>query len=139
MYRLVTPADLRALLDGNAPPAVVDLRDEAAFVAGHLPGAVLVPSGVIVERWVPQRLPTTGEVLLYDGGDDDDRASHEASHLSHLWYHGILVLAGGFRAWADADLPVEEGLPVDPLGVGRHIAAREPAPGVVPDEYAPKD
>ena len=52
---------------------------------------------------------------------------------------GILVLAGGFEAWQGAGLPVEKGAPVDPLGVGRHIAARNPSPGVVPDEYAPKD
>ena len=113
-------------------------EDERAFAEGHLPGARLVPSGVSVERWIPQRFGTGSPVVLYDAGGDDRTAAHEASHLSHLWFRGLFVLKGGLAAWREAGLPLEEGDPVDPLGVGRDP---QPAPStgdIIPEVYDPR-
>ena len=138
MYRLIAAEELGKRLEEGEELALVDLRDEAAFRAGHLPGAVLVPAGVSVERWVPQRFSTGSLVVLYDDGGEKGHAAHEAAHLSHLWYQGLLVLQGGLAAWEAAGLPLEEGAPIDPLGAGRHIETRPPAEGVIPPEWYPR-
>ena len=138
MYRLIGAEELSQRIEEGDELALVDLRDEEAFLAGHLPGAVLVPSGIRVERWIPQRFDTSSHVVLYDAGGEESHAAREASHLSHLWYQGLHVLQGGLAAWREAGLPLEEGKAVDPLGAGRYIETRPPTEGVIPPEWYPR-
>jgi rhodanese-related sulfurtransferase len=138
VYRLIDAEELGERLEEGEELALVDLRDEGAFLEGHLPGAMLVPAGVSVERWIPQRFPTSSQVVLYDAGGEERHAAHEASHLSHLWYQGLLVLQGGLAAWTEAGLPLETGVAVDPMGAGRHIETRPPSEEVIPPEWYPR-
>lgn len=46
----VTPAELKALLEGPDRPPVFDTRDRASYDYEHLPGAVSLPSGELAAR-----------------------------------------------------------------------------------------
>ena len=90
MYRLIAAEELGKRLEEGEELALVDLRDEAAFRAGHLPGAVLVPAGVSVERWVPQRFSTGSLVVLYD----DDWTVKSAGYVLPRGNTSGLVILG---------------------------------------------
>ena len=100
-------ARLRALQSGGAP--VIDVREPAEFAAGHIPGAVNIPRGVL-EFEVdghpavnctrdPALAHRDQPVVVYcrSGG----RSALAAEALARLGFAEPLSLAGGFTAWAE--------------------------------------
>jgi glyoxylase-like metal-dependent hydrolase (beta-lactamase superfamily II)/rhodanese-related sulfurtransferase len=75
---------------------VLDVRQDAEFAAGHVPGAVHVELGALTD---PADLPP-GPVAVVCG--HGERAMTAASLLARRGRHGISVIAGGTSAWADA-------------------------------------
>jgi rhodanese-related sulfurtransferase len=87
----------RALLASDHPPALVDVREDGEWAAGHIPGAVHLGRGVL-ERDVEGRFPDPATpLLLYCGGGY--RSALAAVALHELGYTNVLSLAGGVRAW----------------------------------------
>ncbi len=82
--------------------AVLDVRGEAEWEAGHLPGVENIPVGHLTDRLeeIPAGKPL---VLQCEGG------SRSAIAASVLKAHGFEVInhAGGFSEWQAAGLPVE--------------------------------
>lgn len=92
-----------AAMMGDGKALVVDVREPDEFAAGHIPGAVNLPLSVFDPAAVPQPAGRT-VVLNCLGGKRsgmalDQCAMAQAAIDTHL--------AGGFKAWADAGLPVE--------------------------------
>jgi hydroxyacylglutathione hydrolase len=83
---------------------IVDVRGANEWGAGHIPGAVHIPLGLLTDRLdeIPAGRPVV--VQCQSGG----RSSIAASLLARA---GISVsnLAGGITAWAAAGLPIESG------------------------------
>lgn len=111
--REITAADLQPLKDRGVP--VIDVREPAEYAAGHLPGAVSIPRGVL-EFEVDGHPAVNGErdpalahrdrpVVLYcrTGG----RSALAAEALQRLGFAQPLSLAGGFTGWVDAGGQVE--------------------------------
>jgi rhodanese-related sulfurtransferase len=87
-------------------PAVllVDVREESEWAAGHAAGAIHLGKGII-ERDVEQRVPDTASRLLcYCGGGF--RSALVADNLQRMGYTNVASVAGGWRAWNEAGLPV---------------------------------
>jgi sulfur-carrier protein adenylyltransferase/sulfurtransferase len=96
--------EARALLDSDSP-AVVDVREQAEWDEGHLPGAVHVPRGNLesrIETAVPDRDRT---VLLYCASGN--RSAFAAKTLEELGYERVFSLAGGFTDWKRNGFPFE--------------------------------
>jgi rhodanese-related sulfurtransferase len=93
-------ADERGLL-------VLDVRERDAYVAGHIPGAKLLPRGQLELR-VNQELPDpTRRVLVYcDLGKVSTLA---AATLREMGYTRAVALDGGMLAWSEAGYPMKEG------------------------------
>jgi rhodanese-related sulfurtransferase len=111
--REISAAELRSLRDGGVP--VIDVREPAEYAAGHLPGAVSIPRGVL-EFEVDGHPAVNGErdpalahrdrpVVLYcrTGG----RSALAAEALQRLGFAEPLSLAGGFTGWVEAGGQVE--------------------------------
>lgn len=110
--------DTDLLLDLQSTGApVIDVREPAEFAAGHVPGAVNIPRGVL-EFEVDghpavncQRDPALAHrnrpVVLYcrSGG----RSALAAEALQRLGFSEPLTLAGGFNGWAAAERDVAGG------------------------------
>ena len=90
-----------ARMDGRA---VLDVRQDAEYAAGHVPGAVHVELGDLPARI--QAAPAGAVVMCGHG----ERAMTAASLLQRAGRHGLAVLAGGARDWAAATgRPLQEG------------------------------
>jgi rhodanese-related sulfurtransferase len=96
----VTPEEIGPLLDAGA--VLLDVREQEEWDAGHAPAASHIPM-----REVPARLgeiPSDRRVLTICRVGARSRAVAET--LIGAGYDAFNV-AGGMRAWAAADLPVE--------------------------------
>ena len=91
-----------------APGTVlIDVRETHEWRAGHAVGAIHLSRGVLegaIEEKVPD--PET-PILLYCAGGN--RSALAADNLQKMGYQNVTSLAGGFRGWQKARLPVVPG------------------------------
>jgi hydroxyacylglutathione hydrolase len=88
-------------MDGRA---VLDVRQDGEYAAGHVPGAVHVELGDLPARI--QAVPAGAVVMCGHG----ERAMTAASLLQRAGQHGLAVLDGGAGDWAAATgHPLQEG------------------------------
>jgi len=86
--------------------ALIDVREDNEFVAGHASGATHIGRGVI-ERDIIGKFPDKdAELVLYCGGGF--RSALAADNLQKMGYTNVLSMAGGWTAWTNADAPVEK-------------------------------
>jgi rhodanese-related sulfurtransferase len=88
---------------------LVDVRDDSARATnGAIPGAVLVGKDEIVSTFGPEAAEADPRtlVLICGSGTSSLRLSNA---LREAGRQNVLDVAGGFRAWKAAGLPVSEG------------------------------
>ena len=84
---------------------LIDVREESEWAAGHAKGALYLGRGVI-ERDIEGRIPDLdARILCYCGGGY--RSALVAQSLTRMGYTRVASVAGGWRAWCEAGLPVE--------------------------------
>jgi len=101
----VAPADLQSRLSGGEQIVVIDVREPEEFARGKIPGAFTIPRGLL-EMQVDGRLPREATVVLYCGGGG--RSALAAKSLSDMGYDKVENLQGGWQAWMNSGLPVEQ-------------------------------
>lgn len=94
---LVDAQDTEVLLLKGAK--VLDVREPAEFTAGHLPGAINIPRGVLEFMIAnhPEFVDNQAEILIYckNGG----RSTLAAFTLGQMGYAQVKMLSGGFDGW----------------------------------------
>jgi len=90
------------LRDGGA--TIVDVRNVHEWEAGHLEGAHHIPLGELPSRIA--EIPRDRPIVLHCQGGT--RSAIAASLLQAEGVEDVLNLAGGFAAWKEAGLPVED-------------------------------
>ncbi len=101
----VAPADLQSRLSDGEQIVVIDVREPEEFARGKIPGAYTIPRGVL-EMQVDGRLPREATVVLYCGGGG--RSALAAKSLADMGYDKVENLQGGWTAWTNSGLPVEQ-------------------------------
>lgn len=86
--------------------AVVDVRESEEYAGGHVPGAQLMPLGVVPVRM--HELPKDQPVYLVCQGGG--RSAQAAELLATAGYD-VRSVAGGTNAWISAGNAVETGAP----------------------------
>ncbi len=94
--------DLVAKREAGAP--ILDVREPDEWETYHVPGAVLIPLGDLVERVDEVPETETVYVICATGA----RSGRAAEHLRRIGIDAVNV-AGGIKAWAAAGHPVESG------------------------------
>jgi rhodanese-related sulfurtransferase len=84
---------------------LIDVSEPAEFAKGHAVGARNVPFGQIEGH---KSLPSNKALPLVVVCPTGARASRAAGMLRKLGYEKAQVLAGGLKAWREANLPVEK-------------------------------
>lgn len=85
---------------------LIDVREADEFAAGHLPGAVLAPRGLLEFKLsaTPALSGRELNVVLYC--KTSGRAALAAQTMHQMGYLNVSSIAGGFDAWLAAGLPV---------------------------------
>jgi rhodanese-related sulfurtransferase len=103
--REVSVSEVKAMLDRGEPFQLVDVREESEWVRGHLPTARHLSRGIL-ERDAETAIPDLDEtIVLYCGGGY--RSALSADSLRQMGYTNVVSMAGGWRDWCAAGLPVE--------------------------------
>ncbi len=85
---------------------LIDVREESEWNAGHAAGAVHLSKGII-ERDIGKLVPDkSAKLVLYCGGGF--RSALAGDNLQKMGYGDVISLAGGWRAWNEAGMPVEK-------------------------------
>jgi rhodanese-related sulfurtransferase len=96
----------KQLAASGAPHALIDVREESEWAAGHAKGAVHLGKGVI-ERDIEARSPDkNAKLVLYCGGGY--RSALAADALRLMGYTDVISLDGGWRAIQASGLPLEK-------------------------------
>lgn len=95
---------LRRMRESGA--ALIDVREESEWEAGHARGAMHLSKGVI-ERDIEKKVPDTSrEIILYCGGGF--RSALATKSLQDMGYTNVWSLTGGWRAWEGGGAPVDK-------------------------------
>lgn len=101
----ITTVEYAALARNGDSHALIDIREDHEWNAGHAAGAVHLCKGII-ERDIETMFPCKDQKLvLYCGGGY--RSALAADALQKMGYTNVFSLAGGWRGWLEAGLPVE--------------------------------
>jgi rhodanese-related sulfurtransferase len=111
----LSPAEV-ATRPESVPPEqsvyVIDVRREAEYDAGHLPGAVWVPGGQLIQTAEAQLAVRDAEIVLVS--ETHVRSAITAYWLAEMGFARVSVLDGGIEAWAESGRRLLEG--TDPAG-----------------------
>ena len=104
--RECTVEDVRRRLEAGEAFILVDVREDGEVAQGKARGAVHLGKGV-VERDVETRFPDKDVPLVfYCGGGY--RSALVCDVLQKMGYTNVTSMDGGWRAWSDAGLPIED-------------------------------
>lgn len=85
--------------------ALVDVREDNEWEAGHAKNAIHIGRGVI-ERDIVNKVPDKNtEIILYCGGGF--RSALSAQNLQKMGYKNVYSMDGGWRAWKEEGGEVE--------------------------------
>ena len=90
----------------RAGSALIDVREDNEWEAGHAKGAVHMGRGIIERDIVGKYPDKSTELILYCGGGY--RSALAADNLQKMGYTNVLSMEGGWAAWTEAGGEVEE-------------------------------
>ena len=102
----ITVDELKRRQDAGGRLMLVDVREESEWAAGHAKGAIHLGKGVIerdIEKTIEDK---SAPLVLYCGGGFRSALAGDA--VQKMGYTNVLSLAGGWRDYTGAGLPVEK-------------------------------
>lgn len=131
----ISSADLRALIGGSQPFALLDVREEADFAAeGHLFLATPAPASrieCVVQRLVPWR---GTPIVLSDAGNG--LIEDAAARVTDLGYTDIRLLDESPRQWEKNGFVPFHGINVPSKAFGEYVQAHDGTLDVSPEQLA---
>jgi hydroxyacylglutathione hydrolase len=106
----------------EAGHVVIDLRDQLAFGAGHIPGSFCIPGGASVSTWASWVVPYDRPLLLV--GQTAAQIEEAARSLVRVGLDDIRgFLLGGIDAWVRAGSPLVQLPQVSPPALFERLGA----------------
>lgn len=99
------PALLQRLTAKDAGVVVLDVRTQAEYDAGHLPGAVNVPHDQVESRAAELAAYKDKEIVVYCR--TGRRSEVARGTLAKLGFRNVVQLEGDWVAWSEAGRPIE--------------------------------
>ena len=107
----------------QAGHVVIDLRDQTAFGAGHVPGAFGVGAGKMLSMWAAWVVPYDTPLLLVG---DESKIEEAGRALIRVGLDDVKgFLRGGMSTWVGARLPVAQTAQITPTELQRQLAERD--------------
>jgi rhodanese-related sulfurtransferase len=103
----ITVAEARAKLASDSRVALVDVREESEWAAGHAIEARHLGKGVL-ERDIEKMFPDVHtEIIMYCGGGFRSALTCEAAQK--MGYRRVYSVIGGYRGLVQAGWPMKQG------------------------------
>ena len=103
--REINVGEVKRKLDAGETFRLIDVREDHEWRQGHAAGAEHLGRGII-ERDIEKTAPDKdAEIVLYCGGGF--RSALAADNLQKMGYTNVLSMAGGIKAWREANFPME--------------------------------
>ena len=131
---MTSPQALKALLDGQTPFALIDVREAGEYNSSHIPGASFVARRQL-ELVLPQAVPFTGTPIVFCD-DDGRRARLAAETAERIGYRQVSVLDGGTNHWVTDGFPTEWGSNVPSKDFGEKVEVVHHVPEIEAKELA---
>jgi len=87
---------------------LLDVREDAEFAAGHLPGAVHASRGMLEFKLSSQPALASRDLKFVVYCKTSGRAALAAAAMQDMGYLDVVSIAGGFDAWVAAGKPVHQ-------------------------------
>ena len=95
----------------DADTMLIDIREPAEYLRGHIPGAIHIPRGLL-EFQISKPLEnsritcdvTDADIVLYCG--TGGRSALAAKSLDDMGFRNVRSMDGGIVAWNEAGLPI---------------------------------
>ncbi len=101
----ITVEQVKRKLDAGEQFHFIDVREDHEWQQDHAAGATHLGRGII-ERDIAKVASDQGaELVLYCGGGF--RSALAADNLQKMGYTNVLSMAGGIKAWREAEYPLE--------------------------------
>ncbi len=105
--RETSVAEIHRRMEAGDRFYLIDVREQAEWERGRIPGANWLGKGVI-ERDIERAIPDAGEeIVLYCGGGH--RSALAAEALQRMGYTNVWSMAGGVGEWFRSGLPLDQG------------------------------
>jgi rhodanese-related sulfurtransferase len=105
--RELTVAETLQRLKLNPAARLIDVREDNEWQHSRAYAAYHMGRGII-ERDIETQVPDHDtELILYCGGGY--RSALAADNLQRMGYTNVYSMAGGWKAWKEANAPIEEG------------------------------
>lgn len=101
----VSADELHAMLKGEPPPLVIDVRSADSRRSGFIPGSLAIEARGTDEDL--RRLPASEEVIIYCACPNEASAATVAKRLLRVGFRRVRPLKGGIDAWIASGLPLE--------------------------------
>ena len=105
--RETSVAEIHRRMEAGDRFYLIDVREQAEWERGRIPGANWLGKGVI-ERDIERAIPDAGEeIVLYCGGGH--RSALAAEALQRMGYTNVWSMAGGVGEWFRSGPPLDQG------------------------------
>jgi rhodanese-related sulfurtransferase len=124
----LTVSGVKARIAEKTEFALLDLREEAVYAAGHPLFATSLPLGRLeleIAKLIPRR---STPIALYDDGDG--LAERAIAKLERFGYTNVAVMAGGVAAWQAAGYELFAGLNVPSKALAEAIEEAQGTPHI---------
>ncbi|HKJ23452.1 MAG TPA: rhodanese-like domain-containing protein [Myxococcota bacterium] len=108
----IDTAEAEAVLARDERTLFLDVRESEEFAQGHVPGALLIPRGMLEPKAAadsPARDSQLADperpIVAYCGSGA--RSALAAVTLAELGFTHVRSMAGGFQAWAAESRPID--------------------------------
>lgn len=99
---VVTPVELKAMIDSNKDVVIVDVSPLLVYNDGHIPGAIQIPWNYKGFTEDP-KLPKSVLLVFYCiCKNEEDSGLMALSAVTNYGYRNIVLLKGGTLAWEEA-------------------------------------
>lgn len=133
MTALVSPSEVKRLLRGVDPIAILDVREHGQYGEGHLLFASNCPYSLLEPKVCDLVPDLSAHVIVYD--NDDGVAERAAARLSGLGYSHVSVLEGGADAWTAAGYVLFKGVNVPSKVLGELVELANHTPVMTAEEF----
>jgi rhodanese-related sulfurtransferase len=126
----ITSDELHALLAGDRPHALLDVRERGAYERGHIFRATSLPRRALEYRLPALVTAHATPLVLYD--DDGWLAGHAAVTLAEMGYTAVRVLHGGLAGWKATGRRIVQGVNVPSKVFGERVLHELKTPEIAP-------